>query len=586
MFGLINLAVLSGASGTPLDAIETLAPIGLWYADDFVTTPRTAIKNRMAASEASLNLLNAPRRLFNNFYGKANVTVVDNAAVGPDGLTEATTVVWGSAAAALTSPGTVNLPAGTYTLAVDVRTTDGATVNFHMGNFSALETKTATSSWQSFSATFTIASPITSGSVNIVKSVDSSTPANLAICNARLFSGAVDLGAETLAGHMYFTAVNWNTQPTMASGELTTLANRWGLIQFSTQTLTAWTVVALSKRTAAAGAVIQSILADVKSFTTLTSMHATGLNAPGAYFGAADLQNGVGGLFQYRNNDWHTIVNRYSTPNFNVFMDNVRLHSRSSAGLSASLDDLFANAVFSVVAGYTVHAIAIFDRALSNAEVATVTDHLKTRSATFGITAGPNTRFLVAEGDSLTFGLGATNGSYAFLFGPNSSPVVNGNIHAITGSTLASLNSRAATLDAAIPVDKGGRQFVMSVLIGANDLYNYVGGATQYAADVSAYCLARKAAGWDKVVLCTVLPRGDVFVTEHNTARATLNAIYTGPGWIAANGVDAIADFAADPTVGPDEAALDISLYGDNLHLTNLGQSTIEPIYRATINGL
>ncbi len=191
--------------------------------------------------------------------------------------------------------------------------------------------------------------------------------------------------------------------------------------------------------------------------------------------------------------------------------------------------------------GGLLDAASVWNRALSDAEVRAAYNFLSGHAAASSITLA-TPRIYIAEGDSLT---GGFTFCYPYLFGPNASPSVQAADYGTSGATLSTLNSRAATIDAIIPPNPGSRKFILSVLLGANDLS---GTNSTFAADLATYCDARRAAGW-KVVVCTVLPSTG---GQINTQRGAVNtAIRTWTGVHA----DAIADFASDGPMGPDAAA-------------------------------
>lgn len=585
--GLKLDAALGGGGGSS-DPIAALAPIGLWYMDEYQTTPRNAVRNRAVATVPSANLLSAPRRLFNNgsFYLPNNVTISDNAAVGSDGLTQASTVVWGSADAYIQMTG-MTLPVGSYLLALDVRTTDGSTVSFRMGPNAAMQTKSATPAWQPFTCPITVSGSPSDPNVLIIRSVDSATPANLAICDARIFSGGVDLGADVLAGHMYFGHNNYDSgQPSFSGGVITLNASgKWGTVQLPIpKVLTAFTAVAVGQRKAVPGGQLQAYISKVQSYTDFSALHDNAASSPATQYNGNSAINLAEGLFDYKTNDWHTITTRYSTPNYSVWMEDMKFAVGSTASETATIADMWVGVALNtgIFSKYALSAIALFDKALTDAEVRTVAAALKARAALSGLTVG-NSKFLAAEGDSITFGTGGTNGGYANLFGPNSSPTVNGRVFAIAGSTLANVVSRLTADAAMLPASKAGRLYIYSLLIGRNDLLGYPGGTAAYAAAVSAHMANVKAAGFDRTVLMTVLPST---VPGFNAERNALNAIYTGVGWSASNNVDVVCDTASDITMGPDAAASNVLLYGDGTHPTNLGYTTLETVYRPAINGI
>lgn len=198
--------------------------------------------------------------------------------------------------------------------------------------------------------------------------------------------------------------------------------------------------------------------------------------------------------------------------------------------------------------------------------------------------------FVLAEGDSITFGQGSSDGrsfvqracllsvnrietadtakSRAILGAPSDGPGVN------------SLYGRLED-DARLLFDKrAGRKVVLTVLIGRNDLVGYGSGPAGYADDLARYIASMRGAGVDRVVVGTLLPSD---WAPFAALRGGLDAILRKPGWAAAHGIDAIADFAASPVMGPDEAARNKALYVDGIHPTDRGYELLAPIYGAAI---
>jgi lysophospholipase L1-like esterase len=457
-----------------------------------------------------------------------------------------------------------------------------------MGAYTSEVTKTANGTWASFSVTFVKASTA-SQLVTIVRSVNSSTPANLKIINARLFSGASDLGIDALAGHMYFGATNFENQVTVASGIMSqNTSTKFGTIQFSTsKSLNSFSGFVVSRKTATDAGKHQPVLSKIGTpdFLSWSMLHCgSAVAEPSCMVTAERAYTTGGGLWQPRLNEWHLLAYRYNGTTLTFWLDGVKAISVSLSSLTQSVIDLWVGCLLSpsnTFSKYDVNAIALYDSALSDANMVLAADVLIARAANSGISIG-GSRYLYCEGDSLTNGTGGSNSQgYAQLFGPNSSPGVNGSVGAISGGTLADVVSRAAATDAILPTNKRGKVFVHSLLIGANDIYNIT--PATYAATISSYMAARKAAGWDKTVLGTILPRG---TANHNTNRNAFNAIVTAGGWAAANNVDAIADFAAQATMGPDAAYLNATYYGDGVHPTAAGYALLEPVFRSAVNGL
>ncbi len=124
------------------------------------------------------------------------------------------------------------------------------------------------------------------------------------------------------------------------------------------------------------------------------------------------------------------------------------------------------------------------------------------------------------------------------------------------------------------------------MLIGANGLGTYVGGASQFAIDLAAYCDARRTAGWT-VVVVTITPQIDAtFNTRRGIVNTEIRLWTTNGSIVPGKHADAICDFAADPTMGPDAAASNTTYYSDGLHPTATGQAILAGLYATTIGAL
>lgn len=215
---------------------------------------------------------------------------------------------------------------------------------------------------------------------------------------------------------------------------------------------------------------------------------------------------------------------------------------------------------------------------------------------------------IVGEGDSLTFtstryffrhfnkmtesaaygdGLGIR---YGYRFFPAADQIVAN--YALAGTTLSLMAARAPTLDALINLNPGApgvrgqvyanerpdRKYILCFMAGTN--VNDPDPAV-LAASISSYCLARKAAGWDRVILGTLISRNDGNIANFDTAYAQpYNAIVKGVGWAAANGVDAICDFAGDARLGATGASLNPLYFElDAVHPNATGEQIMADIF-------
>lgn len=190
------------------------------------------------------------------------------------------------------------------------------------------------------------------------------------------------------------------------------------------------------------------------------------------------------------------------------------------------------------------------------------------------------------EGDSISaFWSGNHTGMYALM-----RPTVAFAGRAVGGSTLATM---AARFDA----DVVAKPKVVTILIGANDVYSIGSPGSAYAVTqdyldaLFAYAAKWRATG-AKVLVGTVLGQcvagnPNNVNGRQNTARVPVNA-----GIRAAVGtkIDAVIDYAADARIGTDSAACDLTLFIDGLHPTEGlglgigGQGILAAVYAPVVD--
>jgi len=582
MFGLMGVARRSGQPGGASPQIPSGA-IGVWYADQYVASPRKHIPNEItkATVTPSANLLSAPRRLFNNsvLWSKASVTCADDAATAPDGSSEASTCS-GTGNWLLKSMFTNSVPAGTYTVAINAKRNTGADQSFC---FSKDNTSTrssvmvATSAWQRFSYTFTLASPVAANLI-VLCSIDGSTAANLQICDFELYSGSSDLGPQTYGGHLYLGETHYDTKPTATGGELNLSTGGWGLIQWaSTLTVGSMTAIALVSKVAA-GSIYQAYLSKVSAYASFSMMTDESNTSPTSYI-TSYVTHDSAGLWRLLNKGYHAISHRYNGVSRDMGLDDMpTFFSVAGTVATFTLRDMFSGLVTSLSSGLKVHAIALYDYALTDAELKTAYAALAARAVTAGLTVTPQARVLITEGDSIT----AAALAYPYVYGANASPTLLGNNVAVSSAVIGnvgtpnSLYGRAAAVDAKLPTNRTGRRFILSVMIGRNDLL--VLGTATYLTNLAAYLDDRRAAGWT-VLLNAVLPSTAV---GYNTARNTVNA--TMAGWVGTH-CDYWNDWAGS-TMDADADASDAAKYGDGTHPTTAGQILLEGVFRTVVDAI
>lgn len=230
-----------------------------------------------------------------------------------------------------------------------------------------------------------------------------------------------------------------------------------------------------------------------------------------------------------------------------------------------------------------------------------------------------NTMFLAAEGDSLTVGQAAIAGvweqtagvSYSDLYKASDTSGKLGYVNvAVGGSGLVGVQSRAAALDAQIAAHPGYANYCLSVFIGVNDgvypassTLQYPNGTgpgpagTDWQSQFKAYLTARRAAGWQRIVVCTITPYNTEKVAADATTRKAINTFLRS--LVGSGHANGIVDFAVDPVMGnpasmnpiADPAGPPSLYFHDYVHQSAFGhlrqQLIAAPVYNAqAVNAL
>lgn len=372
----LNYAALAG--GDPIISLGGV--VGLWYMDQYQSSPRPYVPNAMSSVAVSANLFAAPRRLFANtsWWSCLNSAAVDNVATGPDGATEASTLISSSGAWSIAVADVTNLPAGTYTVACNVKRNTGTDQSFGFSSDNTAtrvtsvtvdgvssQPATATATWKRFAHTFVLAAPAAINRIRLCSS-DGVTQASLQICNLELYAGSADLGPQALGGHLYLGYSAVGSLPTYSGGKLD-FSTGPGLAQFSSPaSVSSWTVSAVVRRSS--GGNFQGILSRVKSyaqFSATTDISGVPSRADSnAYDNAAGLFNLVG-------KGWSVITHRYDVTGtrHDLFIGNVKLAGASASLAAFTVDELAVGYINAILSKLEVSQIAFFNRALSDAEV-------------------------------------------------------------------------------------------------------------------------------------------------------------------------------------------------------------------------
>lgn len=192
---------------------------------------------------------------------------------------------------------------------------------------------------------------------------------------------------------------------------------------------------------------------------------------------------------------------------------------------------------------------------------------------------------VVAEGDSISL---FWNGSYTGIYALRH-PNVDVRGVAVSGSRITDGNGGNGMVQRRAG-DLASGPKIVTVLIGANDLGDGQYATTQdWLNSLWAYVASVKATG-AKVAVGTVLPiclpHIDWYTKRHQERRGIVNAAIRAA---VGTKIDAVYDLAADPVMGPDEAACDLALYKDGMHPTegaDGGQGRMAAIYGRVVDRL
>jgi lysophospholipase L1-like esterase len=274
--------------------------------------------------------------------------------------------------------------------------------------------------------------------------------------------------------------------------------------------------------------------------------------------------------------NWHILASEYDGSNISLYLDGNQVaiyNVGSSSPIQISqlfLSDFASVAFWPGQIGYA----ALYSVAHTGAQVASNTASIRSVMASRGVTIPAMSQFLAFEGDSITdptTGVAAAS-KYYYLAQSAISPFPQGGNDAVSGSSIATVTSRSATIDSWFSGITGAK--VLMLFVGANDQGD---GVSTFVANVKAYCLARKAASPGlKIVLATLLPQT---TSGFNTFRDAVNAlIYADPSYY-----DALADFAANPTMGCDACAASTTYFLDGEHPSPAGHAILGPIAQTAI---
>lgn len=586
-----RLILPSGPSALTLPS----GAIGLYLSSDYASATNS-IKNRIAGTTPN-NLMPFPSRKFGSSPGYVNTaTTTDANAVDPLGGNDATSITTASASTwgNTTNPASVTLPAGTYTVGIWVRwkNTGGTSAAFWFGPSTNTGSGTATTSWQRFSKTFT-SDGVTPFTMYAIRNPNAATQADFEIFNLGLYPGPSDLylSDPNIDGHMTFGGGVGQTKPATGTGTVRFGGTLGGSVVFPTaQAFTDFTVIYLSQTNGSPSAAsFDSIFS--WPLSNGDSSLAIGLRTLTSQFGLmyqntlSTVAQATGEIYDPGNSLGSVAISYSPTGGTGKLYSNGLL--AGSGGATHSVQTLKEirigsqrNSGTERFSNYELAAWAIFPRILSDAEVLQAHRYLKAQVLLSGATV-PDSRVLIYEGDSITFGTGAGNTQgYPYLAASQLTRGERGPNYGVFGSKFSDLNARIAAVTAMCDLAvAAGRTPIVHVGIGSNDFALTVSAATLYS-QVKGYAAACRAHG-AKVIVASVLSRHDANDALRNAYNPMVAA---GVG----TDFDGFTDFGQNALVGADGAWSNATYFnsGDQTHPTSAGYALMAPIAAAAINAL
>lgn len=593
-------------------AVMPSGALGIWYADEYSTSPRKNIPNEITIGTTAvpdfLNQWRSGDRISAAYWSLTGITLTQGQTDPRGGTTAVRMVGTGGSWDAFNLSPLILFPAGTFTVVLTCRSNTGLSQSWKQ----ALDFSTGTTVTVPATGFVRLAATATLGAGNnngIRMTPEAGADIDIIIDSWEIFAGAADPHAAGEAppfgGHILLGTTAYEKAPSISGAELDiSVANSFGqAILDDRLSLTSFTAFACVKKVGTTPSTFNGVM----SSTTANSYGDLGLFAD-AYKGSAFIFKGYG-MLGYRQPfapgvidlldlldwDYNVLVWKYdaATDTGTFWVNDVIIASQvSDRSALADFHGLFLNDPTGERSSCKWTAGAFYDSALSRADIEDAVAVLRARAVANSLTVGECDRFLFFEGDSNTDGsAGSAPGgeSYPFLFVPNAADPFMGSTFAQNGGKLADMVARAPLLDAVIPTTPGSRKFILSAMIGTNDgSLVFTSPAATYAADLLAYWADRKAAGFLTVGI-GILNRKDAnAAVGFNAWRTTINdALRDAVG----TELDAFVDLDDDPNIGDVDAPDNTTYFQtDKVHLTTgtgtTGQAALEVLYRAVINAL
>lgn len=602
-----------GSAVTSIDGLPVSGMMGVWFAKDYDAT-RKAIPNKLIGGTIPPVYTRNPRGVFTTgkilgsggsggWLNQTGLTITEKYATGRDGVLAATRAQFAASATGYVRyREAISLPAGTYTMVIDVWVASGSQ-DFQMSRdaYTTSVTKTATTTKQQFTYEFTLGST-TSCTLSFLRPVGG-VVGDFIIDKALLWNGAAStVPADiSLGGHLYI-GNRENETVSCVGGELALTATQQASLDFdSLITNNEVTIFACVKRIAdytTAGLGRQPFLyTPVEGTHSLSSglglgdidaegylVGAHGSSRVAKAFGSALVPTGMcPNLFS--NAGYHVISMRSKSTGISLWVDDCEL------GLTETSPPATASPILNwwklVMAGnvglakHKVNSLAVYNKYLTADEHKQVVAALIAKAAENSITVVPPKNYVLACGDSIMAGPASNSFAQQFIanstgtgFCLYSNEAVGGSMLSDNGVAGLNLSTRLPYHLDGIPSDLTGRRAVATFMFGANDLDAYT--VPAYLTKYYSYTDQLRAKGV-KIGICTPLKKKSTW-----PGFAAFNAKQIAMADQLRLDVGAYFDFLIDFDTSGFDAETDTS---DGLHPTAaIHTSKLEPVYRAAVN--
>lgn len=574
---------------------------GVWYADDYqlVAGCKRTLPNAVTVADTpvSTNLFAWPRRCYGggsamwNPGGFASITPAN--ATAPDGSTDASTLVVDAGGAGWRLEQYIDgLPNGTYTMGAWVRLASGSgTFKFvqPFGTPQESTDQTPTGTWQRFSWTFTQA-----GGYRLFRLIGPAATCTLEIVDVTLYPGAVDLGSESLAGHLSAVRTdNWNTH--YAGGLWVMSDGGVSAVSFADRYSTdAITILACVRPEAGWDGRVNPYKAWISNYEddSLQVGNSVGGGQGNAGIDIGPLGGGTNSrLGQDQTNPFLLDREGHQLAVFahtwdrasqvcDGWVNGVKLLTKTSVDRDAApgFADFFINwYAHSSHPGYhSYYALAIYDRVLSDAEIGRGTEHIQARCLAAGNDAAGMPKILLIEGDQVAQ-------LYPYTATADFSPMVRGADYTSTNATIAQLAARASRIAGVVAQAPAGTDVFVHVDVGRWEMGMGTGGSAATLTALAAYCDSLRTAGC-LVTVATMIACQHSDQVTFDADRALFNAgVVT---WVGVH-CDAVVDLAVDADLGPDGSWSDATYFeADGIRLKQAGADIAAALLVTAVDGL